>query len=84
MQSVLCIQFPFDLNGSPHLFLVCRNQRRSIAVGPAHDVLVLPCSLATGRRFEAGIKRSLARGFAGIPNPLFAADNTLMLFGDGK
>ncbi len=30
------------------------------------------------------IKRSLAPGFAGIPNPLFAADNTLMLFSDGK
>ena len=30
------------------------------------------------------IKRSLSPGFAGIPNPLFAAGNTLMLFGDGR
>lgn len=30
------------------------------------------------------IKRSLSPGFAGIPNPLFAADNTLMFFRDGK
>jgi NAD(P) transhydrogenase subunit beta len=30
------------------------------------------------------IKRSLSPGFAGIPNPLFAAENTLMLFGDGQ
>jgi NAD(P) transhydrogenase subunit beta len=30
------------------------------------------------------IKRSLNPGFAGIPNPLFAADNALMLFGDGQ
>jgi NAD(P) transhydrogenase subunit beta len=30
------------------------------------------------------IKRSLSPGFAGIPNPLFAADNTLMFFADGK
>ncbi len=30
------------------------------------------------------IKRSLSPGFAGIPNPLFAADNCMMFFNDGK
>lgn len=30
------------------------------------------------------IKRSLSPGFAGIPNPLFAAKNCLMFFADGK
>jgi len=30
------------------------------------------------------VKRSLSPGFAGIPNPLFAADNALMYFSDGK
>ena len=30
------------------------------------------------------IKRSMSPGFAGIPNPLFAGDHTLMFFGDGQ
>ncbi|MBW2258242.1 MAG: NAD(P)(+) transhydrogenase (Re/Si-specific) subunit beta, partial [Deltaproteobacteria bacterium] len=30
------------------------------------------------------IKRSLSPGFAGIKNPLFEAENALMMFGDGK
>jgi len=30
------------------------------------------------------VKRSLAPGFAGLPNPLFAMDHTYMVYGDGK
>lgn len=30
------------------------------------------------------VKRSLSPGFAGIPNPLFAAPNAVMFFADGK
>jgi NAD(P) transhydrogenase subunit beta len=30
------------------------------------------------------IKRSLSPGFAGVPNPLFALENSLMLFADGR
>jgi len=35
-------------------------------------------------RMVVVVKRSLSPGFAGIPNPLFAADNTLMYFADAQ
>ena len=54
---------------------------RESSGSPISGMPILNVDLA---RTVVVIKRSLSPGFAGIPNPLFAADNTLMLFGDGK
>jgi NAD(P) transhydrogenase subunit beta len=53
-----------------------RNPHSAIAGMP-----IIDCDKA---RTCVVVKRSLSPGFAGIPNPLFAAENTLMYFGDGK
>jgi len=51
---------------------------------PSNPIAGMPILDVDKARTVVVIKRSLSPGFAGIPNPLFAADNTLMLFGDGK
>ena len=51
---------------------------------PSNPIAGMPILEVDQSRTVVVIKRSLSPGFAGIANPLFAADNTLMLFGDGK
>ncbi|MGY8767405.1 MAG: NAD(P)(+) transhydrogenase (Re/Si-specific) subunit beta [Pirellulales bacterium] len=51
---------------------------------PTSPIAGMPIIDVDQARTVIVIKRSLSPGFAGIPNPLFAAENTLMLFGDGK
>ena len=51
---------------------------------PTSPIAGMPIIDVDKARTVIVVKRSLSPGFAGIPNPLFAADNTLMMFGDGK
>jgi NAD(P) transhydrogenase subunit beta len=51
---------------------------------PKSPIAGMPIIDADKAKTVVVIKRSLSPGFAGIPNPLFAAPNTLMLFADGK
>ena len=51
---------------------------------PTSPIAGMPIIDVGKARTVVVVKRSLSPGFAGIPNPLFAANNTLMMFGDGK
>ena len=51
---------------------------------PSNPIAGMPILNVDHARTVVVIKRSLSPGFAGIPNPLFAADNTLMFFADAK
>lgn len=56
----------------------------SARTDPDSPIAGMPIIDVDKARTVVVVKRSLSPGFAGIPNPLFAADNTLMMFGDGK
>ncbi len=55
-----------------------------VARDPKSIIAGMPIIDVDKARTVVVVKRSLSPGFAGIPNPLFAADNTLMLFADAK
>jgi NAD(P) transhydrogenase subunit beta len=56
----------------------------SARTDPSSPIAGMPILDVDKARTVVVVKRSLSPGFAGIPNPLFAADNTLMYFADGK
>jgi NAD(P) transhydrogenase subunit beta len=53
-------------------------------LNPKSPIAGMPILDVDKARTVIVIKRTLSPGFAGIPNPLFAADNTLLYFADGK
>ncbi len=56
----------------------------SARTDPGSPIAGMPILDVDQARTVIMIKRSLSPGFAGIPNPLFAADNCLMFFADGR
>ncbi len=55
-----------------------------VALEPDSPIAGMPVLRVWEARTVVVIKRSLSAGYAGIKNPLFERDNTLMFFADGK
>jgi len=79
-----------DINGEMDQVDVCIVLGANDVVNPVAEtdpkspIAGMPIIQAHKAKTVIVVKRSLSPGFAGIPNPLFARDNALMFFSDGK
>ncbi len=79
-----------DINGEMDQVDVCIVVGANDVVNPVAEtdpksaIAGMPIIQAHKAKTVIVIKRSLSPGFAGIPNPLFARENSLMFFSDGK
>jgi NAD(P) transhydrogenase subunit beta len=79
-----------DINGEMDQVDVCIVLGANDVVNPVAEtdpksaIAGMPIIQAHKAKTVIVVKRSLSPGFAGIPNPLFARENALMFFSDGK
>jgi NAD(P) transhydrogenase subunit beta len=75
-----------DFTGTSVVLVIGANDtvNPAAAEDPSSPIAGMPVLRVWDAEHVVVFKRSMASGYAGVPNPLFHRDNTSMLFGDAK